>query len=44
MKAKKGWLDDVVNYLEKKNEWRKISRVRDACKSILKEARVLHAP
>jgi hypothetical protein len=42
-KPRKRFMDDVVNYLKKK-EWRKIARVRDACKLILKESRVLHAP
>jgi len=46
VKPSKRWLDDVENDLKKMavRGWKKIARVRDACKLILKEAKVLHGP
>jgi hypothetical protein len=44
VKPRKRWLDDVENDMKKMGVRgrRKIARVRDACKLILKEAKFLH--
>jgi hypothetical protein len=46
VKPRKRCLDYVENDLKKKGVrgWRKIARVMDACKLVLKEAKVLHGP
>jgi hypothetical protein len=46
VKPRKMFSDDVENDLKKMDvrSWRKLARVRDACKLILKEAKVLHGP
>ena len=43
-KPRKGWLDEIENYVKKMGVrgWRRISYGRNTSKLILKEARVLH--